>query len=417
MPPPYRSPVPHAHGIVTGAVARLIFHNFWSFISFGAAASQWALWCWITRTMPSASVHVMAVLALTVANRLAALALEQEQHRRPLARALGMSWLAMGFASFVTAGSLIALAVVWSVAEAIFAWPAEARGFGGAALAEPAFRLFGSTGAAAAALLMIHGYLRGHRRLLVERRTLPLRDLPAALDGLRLVHVSDLHVGPLADRASLARAIARIDELAPDLVCLTGDIVDSEKTEIDAWLPLLARLHARLGVFAILGNHDRDAGFEEVATAIRRGTDWHLLRNETAHVELGGTRLHLLGLEDRRPPHVTARLPELIAQVPAGDFAVLLCHHPDGFDVSAAAGIPLMLAGHTHGGQLAVPGLPQLNVARLLISRRSIGWFRQDGQYLHVSAGLGVSGQRVRVGVPAEITEITLARADDPLPA
>jgi hypothetical protein len=260
---------------------------------------------------------------------------------------------------------------------------------------------------------MLHGYLRGHRRLDVERRTLPLRTLPAALDGLRIVHVSDLHVGPLADREALADAIARVDALAPDLVCLTGDIVDSDQTEIDAWLPLLAGLRARLGVFAILGNHDRDAGLEAVADAIRRGTGWRLLRDETAVVEVSGARLHLLGLEDRRPPHVTDRLPALLGGLPAGAFAVLLCHHPDGFDDAAAAAVPLTLSGHTHGGQLAVPGFPQLNVARLLITRRSVGWFRQDGQYLHVSAGLGVSGQRVRVAVPAEITEITLARAAD----
>ena len=123
--------------------------------------------------------------------------------------------------------------------------------------------------------------------------------------------------------------------------------------------------------------------------------------------------MHLLGLEDRRPPHVTAHLHDLLAPLPSGAFAVLLAHHPEVFDESAAAGVPLTLAGHTHGGQLAVPYFPQLNVARFMITRRSVGWYRQDGQYLHVSAGLGVSGQRVRVGVPCEITEITLARPID----
>jgi len=394
-------------------MARLIFHNFWSFISLGAAVSEWALWCWLARATPSFATHVAAVLALTVVNRLAAAALEQEHHRHPLLRALGMGCLGIGFGSLVVALSVAGLAVLWSVAEAVLAGPAEARGIGAGALTEPAFRLFGAAGAGTAALVMLHGYLRGHRRLALERRTLPLRTLPAGLDGLRIVHVSDLHVGPLADRAALARAIARIDELAPDLVCLTGDVVDSDQTEIDAWLPMLSQLRARLGVFAILGNHDRDAGLEAVAAAIRRGTGWHLLRDEAAIVDVGAAQLHVLGLEDRRPPHVTDRLASLLAQVPAGAFSVLLCHHPDGFDDAAAAAIPLTLSGHTHGGQLAVPGFPQLNVARLLITRRSVGWFRQDGQYLHVSAGLGVSGQRVRVAMPAEITEITLTRATD----
>jgi predicted MPP superfamily phosphohydrolase len=257
---------------------------------------------------------------------------------------------------------------------------------------------------------MLYGYWRGHRAVEIERRTLVLPTLPAGLDGLRIVHVSDLHVGPLSDRAALEDAFARVAALDPDLVCVTGDIVDSAKTEIPAWTPLLAGLRARHGVFAILGNHDRDAGVERVAAAILRDTPWRLLRDAIATLDLGTARLYLLGLEDRRVPSITDRLPSLLARVPGGGFAILLGHHPDVFDEAAAAGIPLTLAGHTHGGQLAVPYFPQLNVARFMISRRSVGWFRQDGQYLHVSAGLGVSGQRVRVGMPCEITEITLAR-------
>ena len=237
-----------------------------------------------------------------------------------------------------------------------------------------------------------------------------LPTLPSGLDGLRIVHVSDLHVGPLTDRAALAAAFARIVALDPDLVCVTGDIVDSAKTDIEAWMPLLATLTARRGVFAILGNHDRDAGVDRVAAALAYHTDWRLLRDEACTLDVDGSHLHLLGLEDRRPPRTTDRLSSLLAPVPSDGFAVLLAHHPDAFDDAAAAAIPLTLAGHTHGGQLAVPWFPHLNVARFMVSRRSVGWFRQDGQYLHVSAGLGVSGQRVRVGMPCEITEITLAR-------
>jgi predicted MPP superfamily phosphohydrolase len=264
-------------------------------------------------------------------------------------------------------------------------------------------------------MAMLYGYWRGHRALEIERRTLVLPALPAGLDGLRIVHLSDLHVGPLTDRTALEAVFARVRELDPDLVCVTGDVADSEKTELAAWMPLLATLAARLGVVAILGNHDRDAGVDRVAEALARGTRWRVLRDAMATLEIGGSRLHLLGLEDRRVPSITHRLPELIAQVPADGFAVLLAHHPDVFDEAAAAGIPLTLAGHTHGGQLAVPWFPQLNVARLMISRRSVGWFRQDGQYLHVSAGLGVSGQRVRVAMPCEVTEITLARLVEPV--
>ena len=395
-------------------MARLVFRNFWSFIALTAALSEWFLWQWFAqpRATPATNLAILTVLLLY--NRLAAVALEHERHRRPVARALGMGVLALGFGSFVVAGSIALLGVAWAAVGGLIAWPAAA---GGAApslpLTEPGFRILSSVGAAMSGSAMLYGYVRGHRALEIERRTLVLSALPAGLDGLRIVHVSDLHVGPITDRAALGEALARVNALDPDVVCVTGDIIDSAKADIDHWMPLLATLRARHGVFAILGNHDRDAGSEQVASALRRATHWRLLRDEVAVLDIAGERLQLLGLEDRRPPDATAHLPGLLAAVPPGGLAVLLAHHPDVFDEAAAAAVPLTLAGHTHGGQLAVPFFPQLNVARFMISRRSVGWFRQDGQYLHVSAGLGVSGQRVRVGVPCEVTEITLARSLD----
>lgn len=399
---------------IVNPLARLVFRNFWNFIALLAALSEWLLWWWFVEPRVPVAAHLAAVALLLGCNRLAAVALEHEKHRRPVVRALGMGTLAVGFGSFVVAGSVAALALVWSVIGGLVALPAAAGGAASALpLADPGFRLLGGAGAIASAGVMLYGYWRGHRTLEIERRTLVLPALPPGLDGLRIVHVSDLHVGPLTDRAALTDAFARVVALDPDLVCVTGDIVDSAKTDLQAWTPLLATLAARRGVFAILGNHDRDAGADRVARAIARDTGWRLLRDTVATVDVDGARLHLLGLEDRRPPCTTDRLPALVAHVPAGGFAVLLAHHPDAFDEAAAAAIPLTLAGHTHGGQLAVPYFPQLNVARFMISRRSVGWFRQDGQYLHVSAGLGVSGQRVRVGMPCEITEITLARPLD----
>lgn len=393
-------------------MARLIFRNFWNCIAVVAACGEWLLWWWFAAPRLPLAVHAGVVLALAGLNRMAAVALEHERHHRPLARALGMGALAVGFGSFLVASALVSLGVAWTIAGGLVAWPAIAGGHAPALpLADPGFRLLGTAGATVGTLAVAWGYWRGHRTLEIERRTLVLPELPAALDGLRLVHVSDLHAGPLADRRALEDAIARIQALDPDLVCVTGDLVDSDKTDLAAWTPLLASLRARHGVFAILGNHDRDAGVERVACAIERDTAWRLLRDEAARITIDGGDLHLLGLEDRRAPALTAALPALRAAVPARGFAILLAHHPDVFDEAAAAGLPLTLAGHTHGGQLAVPLFRQMNVARLIISRRPVGWYRQDGQYLHVSAGLGVSGQRIRLGMPREITEITLVRA------
>jgi hypothetical protein len=256
-----------------------------------------------------------------------------------------------------------------------------------------------------------YGYTWGHRRLVVTRLTLPIVSLPAPLAGLRVVHVSDLHLGPIADREALREALDRVVALDPDVVCVTGDIVDSRATDLEAWIPELARLSARHGVFAVLGNHDLFAGAERIAAAIARFTTWRVLRDEVATLEVDGARLHLLGLEHRATPHVAARLPALLAAVPPGDPAILLAHHPDVFPAAAAAGVPLTLAGHTHGGQLAVPGLPRLNPARLQLSRFDAGCFTQGRAHLHVNRGLGTSAQRVRIGVPREITVVTLATA------
>jgi predicted MPP superfamily phosphohydrolase len=170
-------------------------------------------------------------------------------------------------------------------------------------------------------------------------------------------------------------------------------------------------------VFAILGNHDRHAGADRVADALSRGTTWRLLRDEVATIEADGARLHLLGLEDRPLAEATAGLPSLLARVPPGEPAILLAHRPHVFAAAAAAGVPLTLTGHTHGGQVAMPGLPQLNVARLFVTRFDAGTFARGRALLYVNRGLGTSGQRVRIAAPCEITVVTLTCPPDPRPA
>jgi len=190
--------------------------------------------------------------------------------------------------------------------------------------------------------------------------------------------------------------------------CLTGDLVDSPATDLDAWMPELARLTARHGVFAVLGNHDRRAGADRVAAALARWSGWRLLRDEVATIEVAGARLHLVGLEERPEGRAADALPDLVARVPGGEPFVVLAHRPSVLPVAAAVGVPLVLAGHTHGGQLAVPGVPRLNVARLLRLGFEAGCYARDGTLLYVNRGLGTSGQRLRIGVPREISVLTL---------
>jgi hypothetical protein len=392
---------------------KFVFRHFFDVLAVLGALSEWGLACWFLGP-PPAVLHVVVPPLLAVLNRLAARRLERDPATGFLLGPAGQVVCASAFAAVAAAGVLGVLASGWAVVWLLGALSAEA-GVVVDAVVDPVsgttFRALGSAAVGSVVLAVAYGYVRGHRRLRVTSIVVPLPDLPNALAGLRLVHVSDLHLGPMADRSALREALDRVAALDPDVVCVTGDLVDSPAADLDSWMPELSRLGARHGVFTILGNHDVYVGAERIEAAVRRWTGWHLLRDEVGTVEIGGSRLHLLGLEHRPEPRVADGIPGLLARVPHGEPAILLAHHPIVFPAAAAAGIRLVLAGHTHGGQLAVPGLPRLNAARLLITRYDRGCFTRDGALMHVSRGLGVSGQRVRVGVPREITVVTLVPA------
>jgi len=393
---------------------RLIFRHFFAVLAIGGALAEWGLACWLLAPFgvaPPAALHLTVPSLLAAVNLLAARRLVHEQVRGPLTGRAGHVLLAMAFGALVCGGVLGVMAGGWAALRLFGALRAEA-GIAAVdateALFAGGFRPLASVVLALTAGTLAYGYVHGHRRLVVTRLALPLEGLPPALAGLRVVQVSDLHLGPLAHREALRDAFARVAALDPDIVCVTGDLVDSPATDLDSWMPELARLSARHGVFAILGNHDRQVGAERVAAALGRWTAWRILRDEVATIEVGGARLHLLGLEDRPEGSAAEALPALLATVPGGEPAILLAHRPSVFPAAAAAGVRLILAGHTHGGQLAVPGVRGANVARLVVTRFDAGSFERDGALLHVNRGLGTSGQRVRVGAPREITLFTL---------
>jgi hypothetical protein len=256
--------------------------------------------------------------------------------------------------------------------------------------------------------LVADGYLFGYRRLTVSRLDVRLPHLPAALDGFRVVQVSDLHLGPIASRTALREAFDRAVAEDPDLVVVTGDIVDTPKANLDLWLPELQRLRARHGVVAILGNHDDDVGLDRVAAAIRAATDWVVLRDEIHTVDVAGDALHVVGVEYRQTPHEGEAIDALARALPLDAAALLLIHHPNAFAAAVRAGFAVTLAGHTHGGQVALPMAPRWNLARWLMTSFDAGTFVDGSSLLHVNRGLGASGQRVRIAAPREITVITL---------
>lgn len=391
-------------------VASLVFRNFWNVFAVTCALGEWAVGVAMLESPLPIWGHGGLLAGLFVLNRAAALWCERERHHAPLTSTLGRTALAAGFACFFVAGFVGAAWVAWSAWTLVV--PVASAG-GTVAPAGPwaAFRPVAEVAAAVGLLVVGWGYTIGPRWVRLTERTVPVAGLPEVFEGYTIVHLSDLHLGPIADRRTLARALDRVARLRPDLVCITGDVVDSAYCDLDAWIPELRRLAARDGVVAILGNHDRDAGADAVADAIARHTSVRLLRDEVETIRRGDEAISVVGLEDRRPPHVTDALGPLLRTVPDGATTILLVHHPDAFPDAVSAGVPITLAGHTHGGQLAVPFFRHLNVSHALVSRHDVGWFRTETHRLHVSPGLGSSGQQVRIGTRPEITVIRLARA------
>src|SRR5262245_22269494 len=258
--------------------------------------------------------------------------------------------------------------------------------------------------------LFLAGYTVGRRALTVTRLRIAVPGLPPALDGFRIVHLSDLHIGQYLDRVELAEHVQRVNELAPDLV-------DRAETCAHAF-PVLAGLEARYGVLVTLGNHDFAAGADGVTAALRRDTPFTVLRNDRLDLAVDDARLTVLGVDDlgrdwaRGVPEHPA-LPALARALSPAATVMVLSHRPDCFPQASALGAHLMLSGHTHGGQLGFPGLSGRRIRNLaeFITRFDRGVFRDGAATLIVSRGLGFTGQPVRLFASREIGCLELCPA------
>jgi predicted MPP superfamily phosphohydrolase len=253
-------------------------------------------------------------------------------------------------------------------------------------------------------------------RLAVNRHTLPAPWLPKPLRGLTITHISDLHVGRHYRPYMLRQLVDRANALDSDLVLLTGDIVDQSNDLLPPALHALAQLTHRYGLFICIGNHDQ---IDSRRDFIRRvGHRFPLLINQQRSVNIDGQHITIAGLDyasrdessSRRPGH---RLN--IAQTLLGHDSVrhgpiiVLSHHPHAFDRLADAGVPLTLAGHTHGGQLMFSNpqhRPDVGIGRLLF-RYPRGFYRRGPGTLFVNSGVG-NWFPLRLRAPAEIVQLRL---------
>lgn len=242
----------------------------------------------------------------------------------------------------------------------------------------------------------------------VERVQVPLCRLHPALEGFKIVQLSDLHFLPHTPLSVIARAAERACALKPDLVVLTGDFVTHEAETIFGLSDLLSSLNARYGVFAILGNHDVRAGKALISKAIE-DTGVLLLQNEGITFDVGHSQLTLAGVDDCLwgQPDLAAAL----AQRPADALTILLAHEPDVIDrFSQEAHIDLQLSGHTHGGQVRLPffGTP---VLPKLGQKYVHGLHRVNGSWLYTNRGIGMVSLPIRFNAPPEVTELVLCKA------
>ena len=319
---------------------------------------------------------------------------------RPLARAAA-TW--MGVAFFLLVGCLATDLLVFTATTA-FADPGNAVG-AGTELA----RLRAAGVAVFAAFAAGTGMAVVRRPPPVRRREIRLARWPPPLDGYRIVQVSDVHLGPLLGRAFAADVVARVNALAPDLIAITGDLVDGTVEHLrDAAAPF-ADLAARDGVFFVTGNHDYYSGADAWIAELRR-FGIRVLRNERVTVGRDGAVFDLAGVDDRQARLFGGDHGEDVPRAMAGRdparAVVLLAHDPGTFKRAVAHDVDLQVSGHTHGGQI----WPFRYFVRLAIPWVD-GHHRVGASQLYVSRGTGFWGPPMRFLAPAEITELVLRAA------
>ncbi|WP_379130519.1 metallophosphoesterase [Paenibacillus sp. sgz500958] len=246
------------------------------------------------------------------------------------------------------------------------------------------------------------------RRLETTRLELALQELPAAFDGVKVAHISDTHLGFNKDAKDIAGLVDRIQADAPDLICFTGDMVDSYAEDLIDAVPFWSRLEAPLGKFAILGNHDYKN--TELLTGLLKDSGFRVLRNEFVLIRRGQAVIAVTGLEDMlqgRPDPETA-----IQHIPADTFNLLLMHEPDYALTAEVYPFHLQLSGHSHGGQIRLPLVGALFTpygSEKYIS--GLYYTEAKGMPVYVNRGFGETYMPFRLFCRPELVMLTLRRA------
>lgn len=308
-------------------------------------------------------------------------------------------WMGIALLMFIT---LLITDMVWLLSQMV---PANH-------LPEPRVLLQHYLGVVALSVTGLLGGLalwKGLGSVTVKPLTIALNRLPLSLDGLRIVQITDLHVGPLIDGRWMRRVVDQVNALKPDVIVITGDLVDGSVEELRRHVAPIADLRARHGTYFITGNHEyysgADAWCDHIASLGVR-----VLRNERVSItsDSADESLDLAGVDDWASGHFPGEGPDLSKALAGRDTnkaLILLAHQPAAANEAAAHGVDLQLSGHTHGGQIW-----PFNYLVYLQQPYSKGLYRHNGTQtqVYVSPGTGFWGPPMRLGTTAEITHITL---------
>ncbi len=383
---------------------------------------------WLQLLLRSLALGLTALLLFLILQRLAAIFMPIPRIRsRFFSVALGLWVFASAFSYLAI---LLVRGVEWSWTMA--AGRVHRNRFHGAPPpaappANPARRRFFRTAAYAAGAApfaaALYGFIDERFDYVLHRVEVPIPRLPAALDGLRITQLSDIHISSFMSRHQVRRAVDMANRLGGDLAVVTGDLLTGRGDPLDDCVAELSRLRAPLGVWGCNGNHEIYAHVQEKAAELFRSYGMTMLRQNNAQITWRNASFNLIGVDYQREPAFSSgyahMLPDVETLLRRDRPNILLSHNPNSFYRASQLGIELSLAGHTHGGQVRVEILDHGVSPASFITDYIAGLYRRPAALagsagsssyasLYVNRGLGTIGIPVRLGVPPEITLLTL---------
>jgi len=267
------------------------------------------------------------------------------------------------------------------------------------------------------------GILFGKYNYKTTHTKLNYENLPKSFDGIKIIHISDIHIGSLNNKQKVEKAIQSINAQKPDLILFSGDLVNNFAKEMNGWEEIFGKLEAKYGKFSVLGNHDygdyidwpsENEKLKNVYDVMEKHKQigFQLLMNESVRVPIGNDTIYISGVENwGLPPfHQYGDLNKAISGIPENAFKILLSHDPSHWDaeILSKTNIDLTLSGHTHAMQAGINIFGfKWSPVKYKYPRWS-GLYKKENQYLYVNQGFGFIGFPGRIGMPPEITVIEL---------